>query len=35
LVLSTTTHDADGAALAHEIELHPPDTPIALDVITL
>lgn len=35
LALSTTTYDADGAAIAHEIELHPPDTPIALDVISV
>jgi DNA-binding GntR family transcriptional regulator len=35
LALSTTTYDADGLALAHEIELHPPETPIALDVITM
>lgn len=34
LALSTTTYDAAGAALAHEVELHPPDTPIALDVMT-
>jgi GntR family transcriptional regulator len=35
LAISTTTYDADGVALAHEIELHPPDTPIALDVISV
>ena len=34
LAISTTTHDPDGASLAHEIELHPPDTPIGLDVIS-
>jgi len=33
LALSTTTYDADGAAIAHEIELHPPDTKITLDAI--
>jgi DNA-binding GntR family transcriptional regulator len=32
LALTTTTYDANGAAIVHEIALHPPDTPIALDV---
>lgn len=32
LALSTTTFDEQGLAIAHEVELHPPDTPIALDV---
>ncbi|HEV7883904.1 MAG TPA: GntR family transcriptional regulator [Solirubrobacteraceae bacterium] len=32
LALSTTTYDLNAATIAHEIELHPPDTPIALDV---
>jgi DNA-binding GntR family transcriptional regulator len=35
LALSTTTYDTHGAVLAHEIELHPPDTPIILDAISL
>ncbi|MEA2188184.1 MAG: hypothetical protein QOK16_3195 [Solirubrobacteraceae bacterium] len=35
LALSTTTYDRDGAALAHEIELHPSDTPITLGLITV
>jgi hypothetical protein len=35
LALSTTTYDTNGVALAHEIELHPPDTPIILDAIRL
>jgi DNA-binding GntR family transcriptional regulator len=35
LALSTTTYDVDGVALAYEIELHPPDAPITLDVITV
>jgi DNA-binding GntR family transcriptional regulator len=35
LALTTTTYDADGAVLAHEIELHPPDTPIRLDVFNV
>lgn len=34
LALATTTYDADGAALAHEIELHPPDTPIPFDIVS-
>jgi DNA-binding GntR family transcriptional regulator len=34
LALTTTTYDANGAAIAHEIELHPPATPIALDVVS-
>jgi hypothetical protein len=32
LALSTTTYDANDVAIAHEIELHPPGTPIAVDV---
>lgn len=32
LTLSTSTHDGKGAAFAHEIEVHPPGTPIALEV---
>ena len=32
LALTTTTYDANGAAIVHETELHPPGTPIALDV---
>jgi DNA-binding GntR family transcriptional regulator len=35
LAVATTTYDADGAPLAHEIELHPPDTPITLDVVSI
>jgi DNA-binding GntR family transcriptional regulator len=35
LALSTTTYDIDGAVLAHEVEMHPPGTPISLDVIHL
>jgi DNA-binding GntR family transcriptional regulator len=35
LTLSTTTYDAQGVVLAHEIELHPSATPIALDLISL
>ena len=35
LAVATTTYDADGAPLAYEIELHPPDTPITLDVISI
>jgi DNA-binding GntR family transcriptional regulator len=34
LVLATTTYDANGVAIAHEVELHPPGTPIALDVVS-
>jgi DNA-binding GntR family transcriptional regulator len=34
LALTTTTYDANSAAIAHEIELHPPGTPIALDVVS-
>jgi DNA-binding GntR family transcriptional regulator len=32
LALSTTTYDANDVAIAHEVELHPPGTPIAVDV---
>jgi DNA-binding GntR family transcriptional regulator len=32
LALSTTTYDANDVAIAHEVELHPPGTPIPLDV---
>jgi DNA-binding GntR family transcriptional regulator len=32
LALSRTTYDVNAATIAHEIELHPPDTPIPLDV---
>ena len=32
LALTSTTYDAEGAAIAYEIELHPPDTPVTLDV---
>lgn len=32
LVLSSTTYDREGEAIAHEVEFHPPDTPIKLDV---
>jgi DNA-binding GntR family transcriptional regulator len=32
LALSTTTYDVNAATIAHAVELHPPDTPIALDV---
>jgi DNA-binding GntR family transcriptional regulator len=35
LALSTTTYDAEGEAIAHEIELHPPDTPITLDIVNV
>jgi GntR family transcriptional regulator len=35
LAVTTTTYDADGAPLAYEIELHPPDTPITLDVVSI
>lgn len=33
LALSTTTYDANGRAFAYEVELHPPETPISLDVV--
>jgi DNA-binding GntR family transcriptional regulator len=33
LAVSTTSYDTNGVALAHEVELHPPDTPIVLDAI--
>jgi DNA-binding GntR family transcriptional regulator len=32
LALSRTTYDVNAATIAHEIEMHPPDTPIPLDV---
>ena len=32
LALSTTTYDANDVAIAHEVQLHPPGTPIELDV---
>lgn len=32
LTVSRTTYDANDVAIAHEIELHPPGTPITLDV---
>jgi DNA-binding GntR family transcriptional regulator len=32
LALATTTYDANDVAIAHAIELHPPGTPIAVDV---
>jgi DNA-binding GntR family transcriptional regulator len=32
LALSTTTYDANDVAIAHEVELHPPGTPIPLDI---
>jgi DNA-binding GntR family transcriptional regulator len=32
LALSTTTYDANDVAIAHEVELHPPGTPIPIDV---
>lgn len=35
LALTTTTYDADGAPLAYEIELHPPNTWISLDVVNV
>ena len=35
LALSSTTYDSSGVAFAHEVELHPPDTPVILDVIHL
>jgi len=35
LAVATTTYDADGAPLAYEIEMHPPDTPITLDVVSI
>jgi len=35
LALSSTTYDAEGAVIAYEIELHPPDTPITLDVASV
>jgi DNA-binding GntR family transcriptional regulator len=35
LALSTTTYDAHGTTIAHEVELHPPDTPITLDVVSV
>jgi DNA-binding GntR family transcriptional regulator len=31
LAVSTTSYDTNGVALAHEVELHPPDTPIVVD----
>jgi DNA-binding GntR family transcriptional regulator len=31
LAASTTSYDTNGVALAHEVELHPPDTPIVLN----
>ena len=34
LALSTTTYDVNDATIAHEIELHPPDTPIPLDLVS-
>jgi DNA-binding GntR family transcriptional regulator len=33
LALSMTTYDVNDATIAHEIELHPPDTPIPLDIV--
>lgn len=35
LAVSTTTYDEHGLAISYEIELHPPDTRIALDVISV
>jgi DNA-binding GntR family transcriptional regulator len=35
LALSTTTYDTEGAAISHEIELHPPATAITLDITGL
>lgn len=35
LAVTTTTYDADGAPIAYDIELHPPDTPITLDVVSV
>lgn len=35
LALSTTTYDAQSAPIAHEIELHPPETSITLDIISV
>jgi DNA-binding GntR family transcriptional regulator len=35
LAISTTTYDAAGSALAHEVEFHPPGTPVALDLINV
>lgn len=32
LNVATTTYDPDGQAIAYELELHPPDTSIALDL---
>jgi DNA-binding GntR family transcriptional regulator len=32
LALSTTTYDTNDVAIAHEVELHPPGTPITVDV---
>jgi DNA-binding GntR family transcriptional regulator len=32
LALSATIYDANDVAIAHEVELHPPGTPIAVDV---
>jgi DNA-binding GntR family transcriptional regulator len=32
LALTTTIYDANDVAIAHEVELHPPGTPIAVDV---
>ncbi|MDP2710273.1 MAG: GntR family transcriptional regulator [Solirubrobacteraceae bacterium] len=34
LVVTTTSGDADGRVLAHEIECHPPGMPVDLDVVS-
>jgi DNA-binding GntR family transcriptional regulator len=33
LAVSTTSYDTNGVALAHEVELHPADTPILVDTV--
>ena len=33
LELTTTINDADGAAIAYELEMHPPETPVAFDMV--
>lgn len=32
LAVATTTYDSDGDTIAYEVELHPPDTPVVLDI---
>jgi DNA-binding GntR family transcriptional regulator len=33
LAMSTTTYDAAGAPIAHDVEFHPPNTPVTIDVM--